>query len=151
MERREDIQKLIDHELWANRQIVELALSARDLPDRVQEIMSHVLNAQKVWLARLKGESQPVGVWDSVLTENWLEQVEENSKELKSVLENTESLESKITYKNSKGSSFESTVAEIFHHLMLHSQYHRGQLVVLMKPYATSLPATDFIFWSREG
>ena len=150
MSRKADIKKLIEHELWANQKVVEMALSAHDLPDRVGEIVSHLINAQQIWMSRLLKRPQSVKVWGEVPTEKWLKMVKENSSLLLEILEKTDQLDEVIEYKNSKGTTFRSTVLEIFYHLMLHSQYHRGQVVVLMKPYVSELPATDFIFWSRE-
>ncbi|MFZ6052277.1 DinB family protein [Halocola ammonii] len=150
MSRKADIKKLIEHELWANQKVMEMALSAHDLPDRVGEIVSHLINAQQIWMSRLLKRPQSVQVWGEVPSEKWLKMVKENSSLLLEILEKTDQLDEVIEYSNSKGTTFRSTVSEILYHLVLHSQYHRGQVVVLMKPYVSELPATDFIFWSRE-
>jgi len=59
-------------------------------------------------------------------------------------------LEHVFHYQNSKKEKFRQPVFEMLAHLFNHSTYHRGQLVTMLRQLGvTSIPATDFIIWSR--
>ena len=59
-------------------------------------------------------------------------------------------LEHVFHYQNSKKEKFRQPVFEMLAHLFNHSTYHRGQLVTMLRQLeVSSIPATDFIIWSR--
>ena len=60
-------------------------------------------------------------------------------------------LSKKITYKNSKGESWSSTVQDVLTHVLLHSAYHRGQIASLMRAGGYAPAYTDFIHAVRQG
>jgi len=56
-----------------------------------------------------------------------------------------------INYKLLSGDTGESSLLHIFHHVMNHSTYHRGQLVTMGRELGfTDPPKTDFIQFCRE-
>jgi uncharacterized damage-inducible protein DinB len=57
----------------------------------------------------------------------------------------------KVTYKNSKGESWTSTVQDILTHVVIHSAYHRGQIASLMRAAGGTPAYTDFIHAARQG
>lgn len=63
---------------------------------------------------------------------------------------NEEAISSKLIYTNSKGEEFRQPVHEVLLHVFNHSNYHRGQLVVMMRALGeTNIPSTDFIKFTR--
>jgi len=56
-----------------------------------------------------------------------------------------------IEYRNSKGERWQSSVADVLTHVLLHGSYHRGQIASAVRA-AGGIPAyTDFIHASRQG
>ena len=51
-----------------------------------------------------------------------------------------------ISYTNSKGETWRSTVGDILLHVVLHSAYHRGQAASKLKRFGVEQPATDVVF-----
>ena len=60
-------------------------------------------------------------------------------------------LEKNIEYTNIKGEAFKTRLKDIITHLLFHSAYHRGQVIILMKPVVNELPATDYIKFARDN
>jgi uncharacterized damage-inducible protein DinB len=60
-------------------------------------------------------------------------------------------LSQKISYKNSKGEPWSSTVEDVLTHVTLHSAYHRGQIASLMRASGQAPASTDFIHAVRQG
>jgi uncharacterized damage-inducible protein DinB len=48
------------------------------------------------------------------------------------------------------GSKKKMTVRDAVLHLVLHSCYHRGQIMARLKPLVTSLPLTSYIAFAME-
>ncbi len=123
-----------------------------EIPEKIEAVFSHLLIAQKIWLARLQGEAITLQVWETVPRKVWQLYLEENTQQLITYLKTLpdDALSSFIHYQNSKGESFSNSIQGILTHLLLHSAYHRGQIVLLLKPLINPLPITDFIYYLRS-
>jgi uncharacterized damage-inducible protein DinB len=64
-------------------------------------------------------------------------------------LADNDGFDAAVTYTNSKGEAFTSTVRQILTQLQLHAAYHRGQTVQLLKPFLSEALSTDYIFYAR--
>jgi uncharacterized damage-inducible protein DinB len=60
-------------------------------------------------------------------------------------------LSEKISYKNSKGEPWTSTVEDVLTHVVLHSAYHRGQIAGQVRASGEAPAYTDFIHAARQG
>jgi uncharacterized damage-inducible protein DinB len=55
-----------------------------------------------------------------------------------------------ISYKNSKGETWTSTIVDVLTHVVLHSAYHRGQIASHMRSSGQTPAYTDFIHAVRQ-
>ena len=62
-----------------------------------------------------------------------------------------ERLAERISYTNSKGERWTSTVEEILTHLVIHSAYHRGQIAADVRGAGQTPAYTDYIHAVRQG
>ena len=116
------------------------------VPERAIELLSHTLNAQKIWNERLKGNSDYVKVWE-VQEVDKLEDIEnENYKESLSILEK-EDLDRIVKYSNTKGESYQNTVKDIIFHIVNHSTYHRGQIATEFRKQGIDPIVSDFVYY----
>lgn len=145
---KEYYKQLFEHEQWANLKVLETLINAQERPLRAIEIFSHLIAAQKIWIDRILGKETEVKVWEVFEIEIMLELLEFNYSELEKIIEEQD-LKQLISYTNSKGGAFTNIISEVLSHLLLHSAYHRGQIVLLLKPYTETLPMTDYIFYLR--
>lgn len=58
-------------------------------------------------------------------------------------------LATRISYRNSAGASFTSTLEEILLHVALHGSYHRGQIAMILRNAGETPAPTDFIAFAR--
>jgi uncharacterized damage-inducible protein DinB len=56
-----------------------------------------------------------------------------------------------ISYTNSAGSAFSNSVQDILRHVLMHAQYHRGKVNLLLKQSGLMPASVDYIFFLRES
>jgi DinB family protein len=56
----------------------------------------------------------------------------------------------RVSYENLQGVHWEYSLAETMQHVVNHSSYHRGQVVVLLRQLGQTPPATDFLVFFDE-
>jgi len=56
-----------------------------------------------------------------------------------------------VSYTNSKGEAWTSTIWDILTHVVLHSAYHRGQIASHMRTSGQTPAHTDYIHAVRQG
>lgn len=145
-------EKLFHYEKWANDKVLIACLGLEEMPPRVGRVFAHLLSAQKIWLNRLQEQPQNQAVWPDYPPEAWSKilnaQYQEIIQWIRSL--NESDFQRAIGYKNSKGVSFSTSIQDILQHLLLHAAYHRGQIIVLIKPLLEQIPASDYIFYLRD-
>jgi len=153
MDMTEHLRRLFSYGDWANREVLAALRSAGNVPVRSVKLMAHIFAAERLWLERLEQKKQSVPVWP----EFTLEQCEAEAAELprlwKKYLEgrNEANLASTVSYKNSKGESWNSRKDDILLHVITHSAYHRGQIAADMRAAGFTPAYTDFIHGIRQG
>ncbi|SDR65637.1 DinB family protein [Gramella sp. MAR_2010_147] len=116
------------------------------IPERAMSLLSHTLNAQKIWNYRLTGKEDKVEVWGNLQVEN-LESVEnQNFEKTLAILEN-EDLDRVVPYKNTKGESYQNSVRDIIFHIINHSTYHRGQIATEFRKQGIDPIVSDFVYY----
>ncbi len=113
--------------------------------------MSHIIDAQIVWLCRIKNIETNVRVWEDYSIEEISGKLNKSSSDLIGYVNGitNDDLKKIIAYKNTKGEKFKSSLEDILTHLIIHSTYHRGQIILLIKPFVSVLPYTDYIHYVR--
>jgi uncharacterized damage-inducible protein DinB len=145
------LQRLVAHLGWADALVLESLRKARPLDPRAFEIYRHVLGAEDVWLARLKGEKPSLAVWPEVSLEECTGAAKRNLEGLKRYVSSLsqEDLARGVTYVNSAGNKFTSSVEDILLHVCLHGAYHRGQVSLALRACGAEPAPTDYIAFIR--
>jgi len=149
----EHLRRLFSYDDWANREVLAALRSAGNASGRSIKLMAHIFAAERLWLERLEQKKQSVPVWP----EFTLEQCEAQAAELpllwKTYLEGRSEADLALTvsYKNSKGESWNSRKDDILLHVVTHSAYHRGQIAADMRAAGFTPAYTDFIHGIRQG
>ena len=119
------------------------------VPERAISLLSHTLNAQKIWNDRIQGKTDTVQVWKDYNIEE-LESVEnKNFQQTLEILEN-EDLERIVQYKNSKGESYQNSIKDILFHIVNHSTYHRGQIATEFRKQKIDPIVSDFVYYKLK-
>lgn len=145
---------LFRYENWANKEVSDCLISLSEPPEKALSLMSHIINAQEVWLCRITGKATEVNsVWKTIPESEITSALNNSSAALKEYISglSENDIERIIEYKNIKGEEFKSSLMDILTHLSFHSAYHRGQIILLIKPYVNDLPSTDYIKYVRDN
>lgn len=155
MDSADRLLRLFSYDNWANKQVL---LSLQDNlsfegSDQAVEYYAHIAGAQELWYRRIKGEStDDLEVWQdydlavalqkiTTLYEKWQQLIDINRSDLDQI----------ISYKNSKGTSYETKLSDILYHIIIHGQHHRAQIANVLRQADITPPATDFIFFTRSN
>jgi uncharacterized damage-inducible protein DinB len=148
----EHLRRQFAYDAWANREVMA-AIRTRAGDERALQLMSHIVAAERLWLERLEQKPQTLPVWPKADLNSCEAQAAELSRLWMEYLQGItgEDLARKISYKNSKGEVWVSTVEDVLIHVVVHSAYHRGQIASHMRSIGQTPAYTDFIHGVRQG
>src|SRR5215213_3312325 len=137
METLETFNRLFSYNEWANRRTFDSLDATADQNPKAVRALAHLLFAEKAWLARIRGNVDSTGAdfWQRASIEECrqhFDEVRQALRELMSELTEDE-LDSKATYRNSKGVEYQTSYRDIFRHVLMHSTYHRGQVAMAVR------------------
>lgn len=143
--------KVFDHMEWADRRALQSLHFMSNPPGKAVELLGHILGVERVWLSRIEGQSSPLAIWTSLSLEEAENVVAENAARYRRFLSSLSSagLQQPITYKNSAGDQFTSTVEDILTQVATHGSYHRGQIAAQVRAAGGTPNPTDYIAYIR--
>jgi len=117
----------------------------------VQKTWIHIIWAEELWLNRWQGLSFVSGLnpQDYPNIESIKEKLEELSVKHIQFLKNLESgdEDKNIGYENFQGEKWIYSLRQMVQHMTIHSAYHRGQLVTLLRQLGVKPPCTDYLIY----
>jgi uncharacterized damage-inducible protein DinB len=121
---------------WANREVLAALRGSSEGAARSLQLMAHVLSAERLWLERLRQQPQSAPVWPELSLAQCDLQVSELARLWRDYLGAERDLAQTISYKNTKGEPWTSTVEQVLTHVVTHSAHHRGQIASHMRASA---------------
>jgi uncharacterized damage-inducible protein DinB len=148
----DSLRRQFVYDEWANREVLA-AMRSGGADERGLQLMAHIVSAERLWLERMRQQPQSLPVWPKADLDQCEAQAAEMGQKWREYLELTTAgdLSQPVTYKNSKGEAWTSTVGDILMHVLLHSAYHRGQIASHMRASGQTPAYTDFIHGVRQG
>ncbi len=137
---------------WANNSLIDkMKQEAEKTPAICLRLLSHIMNAQLIWLYRLNETEPPVGVWDehSLSECEKLHQLASLGFKEKVYYDNLKTLEI-INYTNTKKEHFQNSLGDILLHVFNHGTYHRAQIASEMRKHGLEPINTDYISFVRS-
>lgn len=137
---------------WANKSVISTIKSQGSIiPPSCLRLMSHIVNAQIIWLSRLNGEKPYLGVWD----EHSIMECEQYHNLASAGLgekikKHNDYDKHNIQYKNTKNDKFVNSIEEILLHTFNHGTYHRAQIATEMRKNGLEPVSTDYIVFVRK-
>lgn len=147
-----DVVSLFQYTRWANERVLETMQAADAVPDRAVELFSHLLRAQDIWFGRVKDtEHADLSLWVEEDLTACAKRLEESMQRWQSLLDDvtTDDLAEPTAYTNSKGTRYETTLREIFTHVVNHGTHHRAQIALVLRDAGIAPPPTDYIYFLR--
>jgi uncharacterized damage-inducible protein DinB len=147
----EHLGHLLRYDVWANGETLR-SLRQATPPLRSLRWMAHIIGAEFLWLARMQASPAALPVWPELSLEECEARFDELSDRLIGALDASEAgvLSRSVSYTNSKGETWTSTVEEILTHVVIHSAYHRGQIASDLRAAGQEPPYTDYIHAVRH-
>lgn len=146
----ETLRKIFEYDVWALDRSIE-TVKASDQRKAV-DLIAHILLAERIWLLRLKGEdSSAVAPFQDLSLEQAIQLASDIHKQFAEYLSSLTEIDllSQVTYKNTKGVEFTTSVLDILLHVGFHSTYHRGQTAWLVRDGGGTAVNTDYITFTR--
>ncbi|HXW99673.1 MAG TPA: DinB family protein [Candidatus Acidoferrales bacterium] len=138
---------------WANREVLTTIKGSGSDNPRALQLTAHIIAAERLWLERIMQKPQSLPVWPDFDFERCEAESTEQARRWREFFDQTsaEDLSRLISYKNSKGEPWDSTVEDILTHVAMHSAYHRGQIASHMRENGKIPAYTDYIHAVRQG
>lgn len=156
------LRQHLDYSTWASLRLMDAAanLSQEELTrefntadKNVIGTLAHVFAADRVWLARVKGETPGRFITDGdrrleVLQSDW-PALHQRWKMWAEPLTD-ENVLNVVSYKDTKGNAYESRLWQILLHLVNHGTHHRGQVSGFLRAMGHTPPPVDLIAYYRS-
>jgi|GEM_PF-72454 len=152
------MQSYSAYNYWADQQLAEwIGLSTEDVLTKqiessfssIRETILHIWSAEYLWLQVIKDESaedNPAKTFEGSreeLVAGWLQASENFSNHVK-----TMSREEFQIRRPKANTEVYTVIANLIHHCMNHSTYHRGQLITMGRQAGLSdPPRTDYLYY----
>jgi uncharacterized damage-inducible protein DinB len=147
----EHLRRQFAYDAWANREVLIVLRRNGGEDVRPVQLLSHILAAERLWMDRLEGKNQSVKVWPESDVSQCDGQIEDLGRLWPPYLSGVADFSEAISYKNSKGEPWTSTIVDVLTHVVMHSAYHRGQIASHMRENGQTPAYTDFIHGVRQG
>lgn len=143
--------KLYQHLAWADERVLQSLRAAQSAVKRGLELYAHILGSEHNWLSRIQGNAPTLAIWPNLTLDECERVQKENAGAFNALVSSLtpELLQKPITYRNSAGDQFTSTLEDILTHACLHGAYHRGQIAALIRAAGDTPSPTDYIAFTR--
>lgn len=154
MDERQKLQHLFQFDLWCTKTLVDMVTEHTPFEEQEKSIslLSHIINAQKIWYRRVIKSSteNEVGVWDLHDLDILKPKAgKANQRWIDFIADHEVNLDTEIHYQNSSGTKYSNSIWEICNHLIIHGQHHRAQISLLLRNCDIKPPAIDYIYFAR--
>lgn len=134
---------------WAN-DLAGSSVANLAHPGRAVTVLGHLAAAAVIWLDRVDGRPSTTPVWPAWSVQVARDHLAEGSRRLEELAQSGPALTERLSYTNTKGQTFDNSVAEVLEHVLMHSMYHRGQVALLVKAEGGAPAVTDYIAYLRK-
>lgn len=155
------ISDLLNYHIWADSRLQTLLMKTSDDTwakhlDMSENSLSskciHMIAALDVWMQRMSGTSPVLREVQERLTHQSKAELLKRWSTLNAELVSfiTNNFNGNTTYTNSAGKEYSNTFEDIYTHLFLHQQYHRGQVVAYLRNLNQEIVNIDYIVYHRS-
>ncbi len=147
------IKCMMAHLYWADGRILDALEESETKNKDLLKLVRHVAVAERVWLSRLQGRGNvQYWLWEEAEDLTAIRTMyEENAEKYRVYIEGLEEseLDEMIDYTNQSGVPFRTSVRDILLHVLLHGQYHRGQINRPLPIESAEPVQVDYITFAR--
>lgn len=115
------LDRLFKYHIWAMDGLFNQLEALTTIPPEAMKLMQHVVNAESIWMSRVVGDKQVVGVWEERPLLNCRHLHQRSVRMLQTLLDGNTDLEQEISYVNTSGDAFSNAAQDIIIHVLNHS------------------------------
>ena len=143
-------RRRFDHHAWAGSTLAGALAATPDAS--ALRAAAHALAADRVWWCRLTGAPVDTDVWPVLDAGAVRQRAGSTASDWRALLGGMAEgdLYRVVSYHNSRGQPFDTSVADILDHVLLHGAHHRGQANAALRAAGATPPALDYIAWARS-
>jgi len=142
-------KELFEYSYHYNEKLIALFhAEGQNVPERSVELLSHILNAHRVWNQRVLNQPVTGAVWDVQSPENHSAINKENLDASLRILDNR-NMDEILNYTTLQGTPFSNTIRDILFHIINHSTHHRAQIAASLRAAGITPLPTDYILYKR--
>jgi uncharacterized damage-inducible protein DinB len=147
----ESFRRMWDHAAWADELLLSALEAMHPPPALAWREYAHILGAESVWLDRLLQRPARYAVWPELSITEATSLAASLRAEYSAYIAglSADALDLRVAYVNSAGQSFETPASDILLQVMLHGQYHRGKINLLLRQAHLPPTPTDYIAFAR--
>ncbi len=147
--------KQIDFEQWSNTMILNALKTLTEDSPRALSLFCHLLNSHSMWLSRVTKTDFKTSLFEERSLDACELMIQENHKNWSTYLSNktNNDLEETIEFMGAwenPPKKRKMTIEDALIHLINHSSYHRGQIVMHIKGKVALLPLSTYIMYASE-
>lgn len=143
-------EELLRYNFQSNDTMIGVLEQNQEVIDKqILSTSSHIFWAQTIWNDRMRGKSLSKDVWEILELKNMAKMNTMLFQDTLLIVKERE-LSEEISYKNLKGEEFKNCIQEILIHIINHSTYHRGQVMMAVRDKGGKAASTDYIYWKRK-
>lgn len=149
--KREIFLKQLEYEMWANDMVIKAVSEADSPEDRVYEILSHLVISPNNWIRKILKEAPIYKSWDKLTLADCRSLSHENLLKWKDFIVNkTDNELEQYIFFPFMGVSSKISIEDLLIHLVNHSSYHRGQIIMKLKGKLAPLPLSTYIAYATQ-
>jgi uncharacterized damage-inducible protein DinB len=147
------LPRLYNHMAWADERSLASLREMINPPSQVVDLFAHVLGAEHEWLCRIQGRAASHTIWPKLSLDKCAQLASDNHEAFTTLAAVAHGAEGQrpITYRNSRGTEYTTSLEDILLHVAQHGVYHRGQVALLVRANGGAAIPTDYIVFTRES
>jgi uncharacterized damage-inducible protein DinB len=147
--------KQFEFEHWSNTLILQSLRELDDPDHKANKLFSHLLSSHAMWLSRVTRTDFTCTLFQERTLDECALQMQQNLQGWQAFLQNTseDALAQEIEFMaawEAVPSKRRMRIDDAIIHLINHSSYHRGQIVMLIKGFVNELPLSTYIIYASE-
>jgi uncharacterized damage-inducible protein DinB len=150
-----NLVKQFEFEHWSNTMILNSLKTLKENDEKAMKLFSHLLSSHSMWLSRVNKTAFTCTLFQERTLEECEILIDENLLSWKKYLvdKTDEDLAEVIEFMaawEANPSKRKMRIDDAIIHIINHSSYHRGQLVMSIKGKVDELPLSTYIIYASE-
>jgi uncharacterized damage-inducible protein DinB len=137
------LANLIDHMHWCNASAIAWLRENPGVPEECRRLLSHILNAERVWIARARRETGDRDTFKVHSLEALPALNDANRADFRKLLDLD--LREPVEFRFFEGSPGSSTVETMILHVFSHGFHHVGQMAAIATKAGKRFPNVSYI------